>query len=428
MGAVTNRLSGTQAYLDSHSVVGAWQSEDPNIAGSAAPDIAVDTISELWPLSDYKQFAITLPDGAFSGTINLLSAQIELSDLSKPMIFTCGIKIPSGGVVEISLGHSSQEVENSVVTTKTLRGSTSVVNAVGVVNPQWYIFRTDPITPVSSVGTVGMSIHITFTPNEPSETIYFTLPVLCQNFEFVARNRILTQVAQNLPSVFLDIDYEQTGGIELPFLRLLDVFTTGLDASYQQLARYAYLDIESGFDDNDNSTKSYLVNPDVADFATLVWLCKFNGTRPVTRFETSLDVVTTPFVLGDGLGSGSELDSGDGLLLTSYTELNPPALTVAQQVVLLRWQLDYGYYGINSGTLPAVIEAAKRQLIGDQTLVVEYDFDQEPWVIHTFSEWFETYGAIGPEDIGSSSTLVLSAIDYARPLGVKVTHEMTDAI
>jgi hypothetical protein len=273
-----------------------------------------------------------------------------------------------------------------------------------------------------------MSIHVTFTPNVPSETIYFTLPVLCQNFEFVTRNRILTQVAQNLPSVFLDIDYEQTGGIELPFLRLLDVFTTGLDASYQQLARYAYLDIESGFDDNDNSTKSYLVNPDVADFATLVWLCKFNGTRPVTRFETSLDVVTTPFVLGDGLGSGSELDSGDGLLLTSYTELNPPALTVAQQVALLRWQLDYGYYGINSGTLPAVIEAAKRQLIGDQTLVVEYDFDQEPWVIHTFSEWFETYGAIGPEDIGSSSTLVLSAIDYARPLGVKVTHEMTDAI
>ena len=228
----------------------------------------------------------------------------------------------------------------------------------------------------------------------------------------------------SMPEVFRLIDLEQEGDLALPFMRLMDIFTTGLDIGWQGLGQYRYLDIEEGFKDGDDTTKSTLVNPDVADFATLVWLCKFTGTRPITRYESSLDVVTTPFELGDGLGSGSELDSGDGLLLTSYSELNPPPLSLANQEELLRWQLDYGYYGINSGTLPAVIDAAKRQLVGDKTLVYDYDFGAEPWVINLQSQWFETYGATGEEEIGSSSQLVLNAVEYARPLGVKITHVM----
>ena len=418
MGAITNRLLGTQSTLNAFNSAGNWASDDL--------DISIDTTSELWPLSGFKQLALNIQNGNSDGTISLDSAEILIDDLTKPIIFTCGIKMPSGGTVEVSLGHSSQEVLNSVFTTKLLQGSTSVVNAVGVVNPQWYVFRSDQIIPVSEVGTTGMTIHVTFTPNVVGETIYFTLPVLCQNYEFVSKNKILSKVAQNLPEVFLNIDYEQTGGIELPFLRLLDVFTNGLDYSYQQMGRYAYLDIAQGFKDDDDTTKSTLVNSDVADFATLVWLCKFTGTKPVTRYESSLDTVTTPFVLGDDISGGSLLDSEDGLLLTSYTQLNPPVLTLAQQIALLRWQIDYGYYGINSGTLPAVVEAAKRQLIGSQSLVVEYDFDTEPWVVNIFSEWDETYGSYGIEDVGNSSALVLSAVEYARPLGIKVNHIMTD--
>lgn len=420
MGAITNRLSGTQSTLNAFNSAGSWASDDL--------DISIDTTSELWPLSQFKQLALNIQNGNVDGTISLDSAEILIDDLTKPIIFTCGIKMPSGGTVEVSLGHSSQEVLNSVFTTKLLRGSTSVVNAVGVLNPQWYVFRSDQIIPVSEVGTTGMTIHITFTPNVIGETIYFTLPVLCQNYEFVSKNKILSKVAQNLPEVFLNIDYEQTGGIELPFLRLLDVFTNGLDDSYQQMGRYAYLDIAQGFKEEDDTTKSTLVNSDVADFATLVWLCKFTGTKPVTRYESSLDTVTNPFVLGDELSGGSLLDSVDGLLLTSYTELNPPALTLAQQIALLRWQLDYGYYGINAGTLPGVIEAAKQQLTGNKTVYVDYDYSVVPWVINLFSEWDETYGSYGEEDIGNASPLVLSAVEYTRPLGVKINHIMTSQL
>ena len=361
---------------------------------------------------------------ASSGTISLTAAEIELADLGSPIVFTCGVKMPSGGSVLVSLGHSSQEVGNSVNTEFTFRGSTPVVNAEGVSNPQWNIVRANPITPVSSVGTVGMSIHVTFTPTDPTEEIYFTLPVLCQNFEFVTRNSIFAPVMATLPEVFRLIDLEQTGSLELPFFRLMDVFTNQLDIPYRQLGAYAYLDISEGFNDEDNSTKSYLVNYDVASFGVLLWLCKFTGTRPVTRYETSLDVVTTPFELGDDLGSGSELDSEAGLLLTGFSELNPPPLTLTAQEELLRWQLGYGFYGLNAGTLPAVISAAKRQLINTQTLNYNFDFDIEPWVINFESFWYETYGSIGDEVIGESSELVLRATEYARPLGFKITHTM----
>ena len=414
---IFNRLVGSQSTLSTFNTPNSWSSDDLLVSPG--------TTSELWPGSINKQLNLRIPVDASSGTISLTAAEIELADLGRPIVFTCGVKMPSGGSVLVSLGHSSQEVGNSVNTELTFRGSTPVVNAEGVSNPQWNIVRANPITPVSNVGTVGMSIHITFTPTDPTEEIYFTLPVLCQNFEFVTRNSIFAPVMATLPEVFRLIDLEQTGSLELPFFRLMDVFTNQLDISYRQLGSYAYLDVAEGFDDADNSTKSYLVNPDVATFDALLWLCKFTGTKPVTRYETSLDVITTPFELGDDLGSGSELDSDAGLLLTGFSELNPPPLTLTAQEELLRWQLDYGFYGLNAGTLPAVISAAKRQLINTQTLNYNFDFDIEPWVINFESFWYETYGSIGDEVIGESSELVLRATEYARPLGFKITHTMT---
>jgi hypothetical protein len=183
---------------------------------------------------------------------------------------------------------------------------------------------------------------------------------------------------------------------------------------------YLFQDFSEGFKESDNTTKSTLVNQDVATFETLVWLAKFSGTRPITRFESSLDSLGEPFQL-----DSSELNSTAALRLTSYLELNPPVLNLTAQENLLRWQLDYGYYGKNAGTLPAVQEAAKLMLTGNKELVTEYDFRTEPWVIHLYSPWDQTFGSVGEEVIGLSSILVLDAVSFAKPLGVLVTHEMT---
>ncbi len=82
----------------------------------------------------------------------------------------------------------------------------------------------------------------------------------------------------------------------------------------------------------------------------------------------------------------------------------------------------------NPFNLSAAYDAAKRQLTGTKTLAYSFDFDVEPWVINLESEWYETYGATGVEEVGESSKLVLNAVEYARPLGVKVNHIMTNNV
>ena len=67
--------------------------------------------------------------------------------------------------------------------------------------------------------------------------------------------------------------------------------------------------------------------------------------------------------------------------------------------------------------MPAIVAAAKLMLIDNQSASVSYDYSNEPFVVDLRTYWYETLGALGPEEIGSSSALVLEAISPARPLG-----------
>ena len=121
------------------------------------------------------------------------------------------------------------------------------------------------------------------------------------------------------------------------------------------------------------------------------------------------------------------MDSDDRLLLTTITSIASPVITRSFQLDLLRWQIEFGYYGEFAGTMSSVVEAAKKVLIGDKTLSVDFDWDNEPWVINLESPWDETFGA-DLESIGLQSSLVLLAVRYAKPLGVLVNHNITAAL
>jgi hypothetical protein len=204
-------------------------------------------------------------------------------------------------------------------------------------------------------------------------------------------------------------------------LRLIDIATLGLGESLELTREFAYVDTEEGFSSSDSLTKSTLVNSSVAELETLIWLCKFSGTQPITRFNFSPEIVFDAFIL-----ESSDLNSEDQLRLTSFTDLNPPLLDTAAQETLLRWQLDTGYYGKNAGTLNALTEATKLQLINTKTVYVAYDYDAAPYEINIQTKWSETIGAIGPEVIGQSSEIILESIEPARPLGTKITHEYVE--
>lgn len=410
--AISNRLTGAQRYLTSFGTPTTW-----TVSGAT---ITIDSISELYPDSDYKQIKLNLNPGASSCYLDLSVLHIGEEDLNLPIIFLSAIKMPSGGSV---IGRLQNVEESDVAFTETtlvVNSSDAVVNAPGVLSPQWNIFRSDPITLSVASGTPALDINFEIVPNDTSEDIYFTLPLCYPQFEAVGQNNVLPSVMINLPEILRTEDIAYSGKPDIPLHRFVDICTYTLDEVYTKSVAYLFIDTSEGFVDSDDKTKSTLVNQDVADFETLVWLAKFSGTRPISRFESSLDALGDPFIL-----DSSNLNSGAALRLTSFTELNPPALDLTAQEELVRWQLDYGYYGKNAGTLPAVQEAAKLMLVGEKELVTEYDFKSEPWTIHLYSPWDQTFGALGVEQIGSSSNLVLEAVSYAKPLGVLVTHEMT---
>jgi hypothetical protein len=409
MVGVQNRLTGAAKLCSAINNNEQW-----NTVNLVSGEILT---SELVPNSSYKQLSLTVQNGQPSGQLTLGPIQLLAADTNRPIILLFAAKLPSGGTITTFVVDESSVVSNVTTTAVVSEQSNAAVNAPGLLSPQWFIFRSDSI--VVEAETPTISIYITFQPNDLTETFYFTTPAVYHKYEFFISNPAVPAIASLLPTVFLDIDSESQESLDVPLLRLIDILNLGLGESLELMSDFAYSDIEDGYIESDNSTKSTLAHHEIADIDTLLWLAKFNGTNPILRFNSSLEISSEPFVL-----DVSVLNGTDVIRLTSYDELNPPALTIAAQETLLRWQMEYGYYGRNAGTLPAIVAAAKLMLIDNQNVSISYDYSVEPFVVDMQTQWFETIGAAGPEDIGNESQLILEAIAPARPLGTLVRHEM----
>jgi hypothetical protein len=403
---ISNRLTGVQETLASTGSALQWQ-----ISGGTIYD---GGISELSPFTHYRQLKIGVSTTSVELSLDNLTTFITDGDL--PFVFLFAIKMPSGGTITSSI------TENATVSalsaeTKTISAATASVNAEGVGSPQWSIirFNTDQVADVLSP---TFNISITIEPEDTSEFIYFTRPAFYPKYEFLAQNASLEDLLGYLPELFIETDFSITDDLDLPMFRYLDVATSQMNVVSNNAVGYTFFDISEGYTEGNTDLESSLVQTNNADLETLIWLAKFSGTVPITRFASSLETDTEPFIL-----ETSELDSADTIKITSYSELNPPAIDEEDQKGLVKWQIDNGYYGINAGSDDALKESAKLMLIGTKTVSLEYDYSTSPFEINVVTRWDETFGG-DESSIGQSSPLVLEAVAKARPLGVLVTHEM----
>jgi len=411
MAKIKNRLSDSLAKLSSIYVNDFWQTIDLSYE--------VDGSSELFEgFSDFKQLKIELLNNSTHGTLFKDDIQLFQTDINSPMVFLFAVKMPSGGTVTCTITDVNEVIVTSIVTVLNLSQSDAVINAPGVLSPQWNIFRSDTIELPPGQEVPAMNIAIEFEPTNSNEPFYFTTPALYPAYEFAITNIAVPIITSLLPNVISETDFYSETKPDLPIRRLIDVAYSGLGDSMELTQDFAYIDKEEGFLSNLDNTKSTLVNSSIASLETLIWLCKFTGTQPLTRFIFSPEFVGDAFVLNT-----SNLNSDNQIRLTGYTELNPPLSDVAFQKTFLRWQLDTGYYGKNAGSMNSIVEATKLVLINDKTVVAEFDYSTNPFEINIQTKWFETIGAIGPEVVGQSSLIVLESIERARPLGTKITHE-----
>ncbi|NBR35785.1 MAG: hypothetical protein EBT80_00080 [Chitinophagales bacterium] len=332
----------------------------------------------------------------------------------------------SGGSVTVNINenvYATLNVQETVdITSNTNIYSVSNNFGSTVQTFDWTIVRVPPFSVAGSGLAPSFEISIEFTPSDSTEIFYFTSPVLIGYYDMFFLNSALKDLSTWMPLWITNKELASTTLPNVQMLRYMDIGSDYLDRSIEYLYRYQYVDIAGGFNPTNDATRSTLVDPKVAGYQTLLWLLVFTFTKPVTRYELSPDYLPDPFILDESL-----LDGTDRLLLTSFTELNPPVISRSTQLALLRWQAETSYYGGFAGTLPAVREAAKQMLTGAKTLTIDYDYEVEPWVINLTSPWNQTFG--GDETlVGEPSNLVLEAVSYAKPLGVLINHEMTAAV
>lgn len=419
MTGISNRLNNVLAELNDVNNAEFWQKllVEVNAAGS----------SELFNgLSRFKQIEIKILPGNLNGSIFVEDVQMLLQDTNQEVSFHFAIKMSSGGIVSVVITDVNTAIAVQSVTTVNIGQSDAVVNASGLASPEWTIIRTEPIILQSQENPnliPSVNIQINFEPTISTEPFYFTIPALYPSHEYSVTNEAVALVAANMPNVMvqadLEVDYQDSdSNLDRPMLRFIDIATLGLGEAYSLARNLSYIDISEGKVDSNLASLSTFVNSEVSELSTLIWLAKFSGTQPITRFNFSPETLGDAFVL-----ESSNLNSSNELRFTSYLELNPPALDVEAQKNLLRWQLDNGYYGKNAGTTDALIEATKLQLIDDKHVEVEYDYSTNPYEITIKTRWYETLGAIGPEVVGTSSNIVLESIEKAKPLATKVNHE-----
>jgi hypothetical protein len=413
MAAVFNRLTGSAETLDSLGNSGEWY-----VSGASYDNLLA---SDLRENNEFKQ--VKLAPTASACYIRIDAVSMDASDYQHAAQLTFGTNMPAGGEINVKIFDDGSEIESYGLTNFEIPPTTSSLYSSSLENPAWRVYRTNhTYIPSYNNGNPIASIEIEFIPNSQSQNIYFTSPVLCTSSDAGRFSEVFIQMSRHIPTEYLDTENLQQNP-NFALQRFSDVAFEGLDRALKQSFSFQHYDISEGYDESNDQTKSYLVNPEVAEIDELKWLAQFTGTEPISKLESSLDP-SDAFVLGATEGDGfSTLNGGDALRFTTSALLEPPQNTAELQTSFLQWQASNGYYGINSGSIPAIEEAVKRLMIGEKEIQITLQNDG-PFTVLVETPWEQTYGA-SEEKIGESLSVIEEAIYYAKPIGVKVTHVLT---
>jgi len=281
---------------------------------------------------------------------------------------------------------------------------TTVLSVVGQTPPSGYsksipgdiygAIQSNVITIPSGDQAQEVSVSITITGHGATNT-YLTMPHLIDNRAFY-NNEFVYKSRNFMPDFFWELDSAQSFPTA-PFHRLIDILTTTAnDVKKEYDAMFAFDESEVSDPENlaTDFSRSVLVDPLFVRDRYIPWLSQFNGTT-IRR-----NIV-------------------DGNNNNYFT--NP---TIQRNFV--EWQLFSGYYGRAAGTRRAIVESVRQVLIktkngADSTYAVGLTpfYLNNQFFLRVQTLLNETYDVTSA---GESSTLVLNAIEPARPLGYKVFH------
>jgi len=413
--AVQNRLGGDGATLRTVGVpginntfTGKW-----SVQGASVIDLAD---SEFGPDHSYGQLRLIRSNSAPEITLAFDALFLKPDDDDEFMELSFYAKMPGGGQIQVSIYDTTSIVIGEVISEFEVEQTTPSEGSSGLGDSSWKAYRTTPLRVFKgNLQSPRIDIEIRFNPYTANTEVWFANPVIIGTMDHMYYSEAMRSIIPNIPEVMFEGTMQSSPPAALS--RFADVMYSGFDVAAKALRDYRFFTIEDGRDESDPSTLSNLVWPSETSLVEARWLAQFAGTQPVSKLSSSLDP-SDPFIL-----DSSALNSANTLRFSSTAVLEPPEATVDVVADFLRWQAQYGYFGINAGSMQAIKEATKRVMIGAKQVTVTPQHEG-PFTILVETPWDQTYGG-AQELIGEPSVVVKEAISYAKPIGVKVTHRMT---
>jgi hypothetical protein len=253
--------------------------------------------------------------------------------------------------------------------------------------------------------------------------LYILNPVICVPQE-AFNNLSAIESYVRIPEYMRDADSVQTDP-DYPLYRFLDVNNVVSDDIDRKWFSFRYIPPE----DNSGQTKnSSLVDPQLADVRTNIWLAQFLGidlVDPRTGF-TSWDALMAAADADDDGDSEwqewNEAIGGEDEVL-QWSEVEDFAIeTVSSEALLnfIKWQLFSAGYGLRGGTTETITSTAKQAFLDPNGfLQIERHADGDPFKVHVF---------VSGENLKSGISGLQDLLDPATPAGYEVIAVDADPI
>lgn len=276
---------------------------------------------------------------------------------------------------------------------------------------QWTVIRGPELLIPQTQGSISYTASISVTGHQ-AQAIYIACPVMTNKYG-MSSNRFLRYCMRYLPEILIQTDYEQTFP-NFPMLRLLDVGTAYAGVGTEQADSFRYLDIASGYDADNDLTKSTLVDYSVAEARFLPWLAQIVGVKLAVTAGGTTPWGNIPSTWATFLDAIDNAGTDDDV--PTWEEVETYNTSDANFVAGRREQIQSARLGQNAGTSSAIIASAQTVLTGTKTVELVIDPISSPWTIDVQTLISETPGG------SSNYQALLDACEQARPVGFVLTH------
>jgi hypothetical protein len=318
---------------------------------------------------DYNSLRI-VPSSLGEVTITVNPIPMLESDILDSFIFQTWLKSVNDFVAEIQVSVGSFSQSN---------------RSVPVTNSNWNLVRGFSAETPDEFSAQNVSVVLKFR-DHGAAPILMTVPNLILEYG-ITESTFLREVVPYMPEVFSEFDKQATDPT-FPMYRFMEIGTGYANLAFNQQLHYQYRDNESGFDLDDNDTRSGLTDPLFADDVHLPWLSQFAG---LAQRETNVSS-----------------------LLSGYAITDPDEIEN-----FIRWQVATAFFGRKAGSFEALRETVKYALTGTKFTTVYKHYLGNPWHIKIYTKTDETPGGVE----GQSSQIILDLMQKAKPVGYEVFHE-----